>query len=88
MNGMTSTASCFQGLTVLIAVVEAGTIARAAEALGLKRGYDWRLTFRISKPMGCTPEEKEACDCIDFYDVAKAKPYGWEVRRRKEVTLR
>jgi DNA-binding transcriptional LysR family regulator len=31
------------------------------------------------------PKDVEACDCIDFYDAANARPYGWEVRRRKEV---
>jgi DNA-binding transcriptional LysR family regulator len=31
------------------------------------------------------PKEVEACDCIDFYDAANARPYDWEVRRRKEV---
>jgi DNA-binding transcriptional LysR family regulator len=31
------------------------------------------------------PKDVEACDCIDFYDAANAKPYDWEVRRRKEV---
>jgi len=31
------------------------------------------------------PKDLEACNCIDFYDAANARPYGWEVRRRKEV---
>jgi DNA-binding transcriptional LysR family regulator len=31
------------------------------------------------------PKDVEARDCIDFYDAANARPYGWEVRRRKEV---
>ena len=31
------------------------------------------------------PKDLEACDCIDFYDAANARAYGWEVRRRKEV---
>src|SRR5260221_2895815 len=31
------------------------------------------------------PKDVEACDCIDFYDAANARPYSWEVRRRKEV---
>jgi DNA-binding transcriptional LysR family regulator len=31
------------------------------------------------------PQDLEGCDCIDFYDAANAKPYGWEVRRKKEV---
>ncbi|HTB86350.1 MAG TPA: LysR family transcriptional regulator [Steroidobacteraceae bacterium] len=31
------------------------------------------------------PKDVEACDCIDFYDAANARPYDWEVRRRKEV---
>src|SRR4030081_843380 len=31
------------------------------------------------------PKEVEACACIDFYDAANARPYSWEVRRRKEV---
>ena len=32
------------------------------------------------------PKEVEARDCIDFYDAANARPYDWEVRRKKEVT--
>ena len=31
------------------------------------------------------PKEIEERDCIDFYDAANARPYDWEVRRRKEV---
>lgn len=31
------------------------------------------------------PQDLEGCDCIDFYDAANARPYGWEVRRKKEV---
>ena len=31
------------------------------------------------------PKEVEARDCIDFYDAANARPYDWEVRRKKEV---
>jgi DNA-binding transcriptional LysR family regulator len=31
------------------------------------------------------PKDVEACDCIDFYDAAHARPYDWEVRRKKEV---
>jgi DNA-binding transcriptional LysR family regulator len=31
------------------------------------------------------PKDVEACACIDFYDAANARPYDWEVRRRKEV---
>jgi DNA-binding transcriptional LysR family regulator len=31
------------------------------------------------------PKEIEGRDCIDFYDAANARPYDWEVRRRKEV---
>src|SRR5712672_1039673 len=31
------------------------------------------------------PKDVEARDCIDFYDAANARPYEWEVRRRKEV---
>jgi DNA-binding transcriptional LysR family regulator len=31
------------------------------------------------------PKDVEACNCIDFYDAANARPYDWEVRRRKEV---
>ena len=31
------------------------------------------------------PKDIEACDCIDFYDAANARPYDWEVRRGKEV---
>jgi DNA-binding transcriptional LysR family regulator len=33
------------------------------------------------------PKDVEARDCIDFYDAANARPYGWEVRRGKEVIL-
>src|ERR1700730_15966724 len=35
------------------------------------------------KPMH--PRDVEARDCIDFYDAANARPYDWEVRRKKEV---
>ena len=31
------------------------------------------------------PKDVEECDCIDFYDAAHARPYEWEVRRKKEV---
>jgi DNA-binding transcriptional LysR family regulator len=31
------------------------------------------------------PKDLEGCDCLDFYDAANARPYEWEVRRRKEV---
>jgi DNA-binding transcriptional LysR family regulator len=31
------------------------------------------------------PKELEQRDCIDFYDAHNARPYDWEVRRRKEV---
>jgi DNA-binding transcriptional LysR family regulator len=31
------------------------------------------------------PRDVERCDCIDFYDAANARPYDWEIRRRKEV---
>jgi DNA-binding transcriptional LysR family regulator len=31
------------------------------------------------------PKDVEACDCIDFYDATNARPYEWEVRRKKEV---
>jgi len=31
------------------------------------------------------PKDVETRDCIDFYDAANARPYEWEVRRRKEV---
>jgi DNA-binding transcriptional LysR family regulator len=31
------------------------------------------------------PKDIETCDCIDFYDAANARPYGWELRRKKEV---
>jgi DNA-binding transcriptional LysR family regulator len=31
------------------------------------------------------PKDVEACECIDFYDAANARPYEWEVRRKKEV---
>jgi DNA-binding transcriptional LysR family regulator len=31
------------------------------------------------------PKEMEEHDCIDFYDAANARPYDWEMRRKKEV---
>jgi DNA-binding transcriptional LysR family regulator len=31
------------------------------------------------------PKEVEERDCIDFYDAANARPYDWEMRRKKEV---
>ena len=31
------------------------------------------------------PKEIEGRDCIDFYDAASARPYDWEMRRKKEV---
>ena len=31
------------------------------------------------------PKEIEELDCIDFYDAANARPYDWEMRRKKEV---
>lgn len=31
------------------------------------------------------PKDVEARDCMDFYDAANARPYDWEVRRKKEV---
>jgi DNA-binding transcriptional LysR family regulator len=31
------------------------------------------------------PKDIAEYDCIDFYDAAHAKPYEWEVRRKKEV---
>ena len=31
------------------------------------------------------PKEIEERACIDFYDAANARPYDWEMRRRKEV---
>ena len=31
------------------------------------------------------PKEIEGRDCIDFYDAANARPYDWEMRRKKEV---
>ncbi|MGA9025853.1 MAG: LysR family transcriptional regulator [Steroidobacteraceae bacterium] len=31
------------------------------------------------------PKDLEGWDCLDFYDAANARPYEWEVRRRKEV---
>ena len=30
------------------------------------------------------PKDLEVRDCIDFYDAANARPYDWEVRRKKE----
>jgi len=31
------------------------------------------------------PKEIEERDCIDFYDAANARPYDWEMKRKKEV---
>src|SRR6202041_392373 len=31
------------------------------------------------------PKDLEERDCIDFYDAASARPYDWEMRRKKEV---
>jgi DNA-binding transcriptional LysR family regulator len=31
------------------------------------------------------PKDVEGRDCIDFYDAANARPYDWEVRRKKDV---
>jgi DNA-binding transcriptional LysR family regulator len=31
------------------------------------------------------PKQIEERDCIDFYDPASGKPYGWELKRKKEV---
>ena len=31
------------------------------------------------------PKELEERDCIDFYDAANARPYDWELRRKKEL---
>jgi DNA-binding transcriptional LysR family regulator len=31
------------------------------------------------------PKEIEERDCIDFFDAANARPYDWEMRRKKEV---
>jgi DNA-binding transcriptional LysR family regulator len=31
------------------------------------------------------PKELEERDCIDFYDAANARPYDWEMRRKREV---
>jgi DNA-binding transcriptional LysR family regulator len=31
------------------------------------------------------PKDIEERDCIDFYDAANARPYDWEMRRKKEV---
>jgi DNA-binding transcriptional LysR family regulator len=31
------------------------------------------------------PKDIEACDCIDFYDAANARPYEWEIKHKKEV---
>jgi DNA-binding transcriptional LysR family regulator len=33
------------------------------------------------------PREIEERECIDFYDAAHKRPYGWEMRRKKEVLL-
>lgn len=34
------------------------------------------------------PNDVEGCDCINFYDAATARPYGWEVRRILELGCR
>jgi DNA-binding transcriptional LysR family regulator len=31
------------------------------------------------------PKDLEQRDCIDFYDAASARPYDWEMRRKREV---
>jgi DNA-binding transcriptional LysR family regulator len=31
------------------------------------------------------PKDLEERDCIDFYDAANARPYDWEMRRKREV---
>jgi DNA-binding transcriptional LysR family regulator len=31
------------------------------------------------------PKDIEQRDCIDFYDAANARPYEWEMRRKREV---
>jgi DNA-binding transcriptional LysR family regulator len=31
------------------------------------------------------PKDLEQRDCIDFYDAANARPYDWEMRRKKEI---
>jgi DNA-binding transcriptional LysR family regulator len=31
------------------------------------------------------PKDIEGRDCIDFYDAANARPYDWEMRRKKEI---
>ena len=31
------------------------------------------------------PKEIEERDCINFYDAANARPYDWEMKRKKEV---
>jgi DNA-binding transcriptional LysR family regulator len=31
------------------------------------------------------PKDLEQRDCIDFYDAANARPYDWEMRRKREV---
>jgi DNA-binding transcriptional LysR family regulator len=31
------------------------------------------------------PKDLEERDCIDFYDAANARPYEWEMRRKREV---
>jgi DNA-binding transcriptional LysR family regulator len=31
------------------------------------------------------PKEIEGRECIDFYDAANARPYSWEMRRKKQV---
>ncbi len=38
-----------------------------------------------AKGMPRHPKEIEKRDCIDFYDAANARPYDWEMRRKKEV---
>src|SRR6202011_5314498 len=49
---MTFDSKLLSGLTVLIAVVEAGTIARAAEALGLSPSGVSRALLRLEQRVG------------------------------------
>jgi hypothetical protein len=45
-----------------------------------------RLSARSSsKGRPRHPNDIEQRDCIDFYDAANARPYDWELRRKREV---
>src|SRR5580658_4156457 len=69
-----------------IRILQQGTRTVARQHRSLLRSYRPVSTSRsVGRPRH--PKDVEACDCIDFYDAANARPYGWEIRRRKEVIL-